>query len=72
MAAVERDRRRRAVEGDFSQMNERFGTLTPREQQVMLLVTAGRMNKQVAGELGITEITLKSIAVRMRKMGAER
>jgi FixJ family two-component response regulator len=71
MAAVERDRRRRAVESDFSQMRQRFGTLTPREQQVMLLVTAGRMNKQVAGELGITEITVKvHRGAAMRKMGA--
>jgi FixJ family two-component response regulator len=71
MAAIERDRRRRAVEGDVSQMRQRFGTLTPREQQVMLLVTAGRMNKQVAGELGITEITVKvHRGAAMRKMGA--
>src|SRR5215475_12734819 len=71
MAAVERDRRRRAVEGDVSQMRQRFGTLSPREQEVMLLVTAGRMNKQVAGELGITEITVKvHRGAAMRKMGA--
>ena len=34
-------------------MQQRFGTLSPREQEVMLLVTAGKMNKQVAGDLGI-------------------
>src|SRR5262245_9198869 len=38
MAAIERDRRRRAVDSDVSQMRQRFGTLSPREQQVMLLV----------------------------------
>jgi FixJ family two-component response regulator len=52
-------------------MRQRFGTLTPREQQVMLLVTAGKMNKQIAGELGITEITVKvHRGAAMRKMGA--
>ena len=53
MAAIDRDRRRRTVDADVLQMQQRFGTLSPREQQVMLLVTAGKMNKQVAGELGI-------------------
>jgi FixJ family two-component response regulator len=71
LAAVERDRQRRAVDGDLSRMRERFGTLSPREQQVMFLVAAGKMNKQVAGDLGISEITVKihRRAV-MRKMGA--
>jgi FixJ family two-component response regulator len=49
LAAIERDRQRRAVDGDVSKMRERFGTLSAREQQVMLLVTTGKMNKQVAG-----------------------
>ena len=71
-AAIERDRQRRAVDGDVSQMRERFGTLSPREQQVMLLVTAGKMNKQVASELGISEITVKiHRGAVMRKMGAQ-
>src|SRR5262249_9954678 len=71
MAAIDRDRRRRAVDGDVSQMRQRFGTLSPREQQVMLLVTAGKMNKQVAGDLGISEITVKiHRGAAMRKMGA--
>jgi FixJ family two-component response regulator len=47
MSAIERDRQRRAVEGDVSPMQQRFGTLSPCELQVMLLVTAGKMNKQV-------------------------
>jgi len=71
LAAIERDRQRRAVDGDVSQMRQRFGTLSPREQQVMLLVTAGKMNKQVAGALGISEITVKiHRGAAMRKMGA--
>jgi FixJ family two-component response regulator len=72
LAAVEHDRRRRAIDGDASKMRERFGTLSAREQQVMLLVTTGRMNKQVAGELGISEITVKiHRGAAMRKMGAK-
>ena len=71
MAAIERDRGRRIVDGDIAQIRHRFGTLSPREQQVMLLVTAGKMNKQVAGDLGVSEITVKlHRAAAMRKMGA--
>jgi FixJ family two-component response regulator len=71
LAAIERDRQRRAVDGDVSKMRERFGTLSAREQQVMLLVTAGKMNKQVAADLGISEITVKiHRGAVMRKMGA--
>jgi FixJ family two-component response regulator len=71
MAAIERDRRRRAADGDVARMQQRFGTLSAREQQVMLLVTAGKMNKQVAGDLGISEITVKiHRGAAMRKMGA--
>ena len=71
LAAIEGDRQRRAVDGDATKMRERFGTLSAREQQVMLLVTAGKMNKQAAGDLGISEITVKiHRAAAMRKMGA--
>jgi FixJ family two-component response regulator len=71
MAAIERDRQRRAVDGEVSRIRQRFETLTAREQQVMLLVTAGKMNKQVAGALGISEITVKiHRGAGMRKMGA--
>ena len=49
IAAIERDRARRAADGDVSRTRERFEALSPREQQVMLLVTAGKMNKQAAG-----------------------
>jgi FixJ family two-component response regulator len=71
MAAIERDRQRRAVDSDVLRLQGRFATLSPREQQVMLLVTSGKMNKQVAGDLGISEITVKiHRAAGMRKMGA--
>lgn len=71
MAAIDRDRQRREADGDRSQMQQRFQTLSPRELQVMQLVTAGKMNKQVAGDLGISEITVKiHRGAAMRKMGA--
>ena len=71
MAAIERDRQRRTADDNASQLRQRFGTLTPREQQVMMLVTTGKMNKQVAGELGVSEITAKiHRGAAMRKMGA--
>src|ERR1700733_16297448 len=71
MAAIERDRQRRAASGEVSRIGERFETLSARERQVMLLVTAGKMNKQVAGDLGISEITVKiHRGAAMRKMGA--
>jgi FixJ family two-component response regulator len=71
LSAIEGDRHRRAIDRDATDMRERFGTLSPREQQVMLLVTAGKMNKQAAGDLGISEITVKiHRAAVMRKMGA--
>jgi FixJ family two-component response regulator len=71
LAAIERDRQRRAIDNDVSKMRERFRTLSGREQQVMLLVTAGKMNKQVAGDLGLSEITVKNHrSAVMRKMGA--
>jgi FixJ family two-component response regulator len=71
LAAIERDRQQRVIDGDNSKIQQRFGTLSAREQQVMLLVTAGKMNKQVAGELGISEITVKiHRGSAMRKMDA--
>ncbi|WFU73408.1 response regulator transcription factor [Bradyrhizobium sp. CB2312] len=71
LAAIERDRQRRIVESVGSKLKERFDSLSPREQEVMLLVTAGKMNKQVAGDLGISEITVKiHRGAAMHKMGA--
>jgi FixJ family two-component response regulator len=72
MTAIARDRQRRTADGETSRVQGRFDTLSPREQQVMLLVTAGKMNKQVAGDLGISEITVKiHRGAAMRKMGAK-
>ena len=70
LAAIERDRQQRAVDRDISKVRERFETLSAREQQVMQLVTVGKLNKQVAGDLGISEVTVKvHRAAVMRKMG---
>jgi FixJ family two-component response regulator len=70
--AIERDRHRRAADGAVTGLQERFATLSPREQQVMKRVTAGKMNKQVAGDLGLSEITVKiHRGSAMRKMGAK-
>jgi FixJ family two-component response regulator len=70
-SAMERDAKRRASQGDAAQLRDRYATLSPREQQVMMLVTAGKMNKQVAGDLGLSEITVKiHRGSAMRKMGA--
>jgi FixJ family two-component response regulator len=69
--AIERDCRRREVDGSANVLRDRFLTLSPREQQVMMLVTKGKMNKQMAGDLGLSEITVKiHRAAAMRKMGA--
>jgi FixJ family two-component response regulator len=71
IGAVERDRQRRVADGEVSRIQERFHSLSAREQQVMLLVTTGKMNKQVAGDLGISEVTVKiHRGHAMRKMGA--
>ena len=71
-SAIERDRKRRLVAGNAVQWQQRFKTLSARERQVMLLVTSGKMNKQVAGDLGISEVTVKiHRGAAMRKMGAQ-
>ena len=70
-AAIERDRKRRMAAGGADLIRDRFLTLSPREQQVMMLVTQGKMNKQVAGDLGLSEITVKiHRGAAMRKMSA--
>ncbi len=58
-AALERDRKRRQDEHRVADLRVRLDGLTEREREVMGLVTAGLMNKQIAGELGLSEITVK-------------
>jgi FixJ family two-component response regulator len=68
--AIERDRKRREDDKMISNAQARVETLTPRERDVLALVAAGLMNKQVAAELGIAEITVKIHRGRvMKKMG---
>jgi FixJ family two-component response regulator len=57
--AIERDRIARSEEAQLRELRECYASLTPREQQVLELVISGRLNKQAAGELGISEITIK-------------
>jgi FixJ family two-component response regulator len=69
--ALERDRTRRAGESRLAELRSRFDTLTARERQVLALVVAGRLNKQIAGELGVSEMTVKMHRRQvMRKMQA--
>lgn len=57
--AIERDRKRREQDRTLSELQGRFESLTPREREVIGLITAGLMNKQAAGEMGVTEMTVK-------------
>jgi len=71
-AGLERDRGRRKAAGDTARLRASFNRLTAREQEIMGLVTAGLMNKQIAGELGVSEITVKVHRGNvMRKMAAK-
>ncbi len=69
--ALERDQARRAQYRTVEEVRAHFATLTAREQEVMALVTAGLMNKQIAAGLGVSEITVKVHRGNvMKKMGA--
>jgi len=71
MAAIESNRLRRAADNASANVRNRYASLSPREQQVMTLVTAGKMNKQVAFDLGLSEITVKTYrGAVMEKMAA--
>jgi FixJ family two-component response regulator len=70
--ALERDRAARQHSREIAKLRERFEGLTSREREVMSLVVAGWLNKQIGFELGISEITVKIHRGRvMNKMGAQ-
>jgi len=71
-AGLEQDRKRRKTADVTLQLRSAFDSLTPREQEIMKLVTAGLMNKQIAGETGVSVVTVKFHRGNvMRKMGAK-
>jgi FixJ family two-component response regulator len=69
--AIERDRKRREADKIVANLQTLLETLTPREREVLALVSSGLMNKQTAAELGLAEITVKLYRGHiMKKMGA--
>jgi RNA polymerase sigma factor (sigma-70 family) len=70
--AIDRDRAAREQQAEMADLRQRFEHLTPREREVMELVVAGLLNKQIAIKLGISEITIKLHRHQvMQKMSAE-
>ncbi|SDN16339.1 response regulator transcription factor [Afipia sp. GAS231] len=71
-AAIERDRNSRDEARILADLHAHFATLTPREREIMALVTAGLMNKQIGAQIGLAEITVKIHRGHiMRKMAAK-
>jgi len=69
-AAIERDRSAHKARAETGELRQRYEQLTPREREVMALVVAGQLNKQVASELSTTERTIKFHRANiMQKMG---
>jgi FixJ family two-component response regulator len=58
-SALERDRVARAERQELSERRRRYSSLTPRERDVLAGIVAGRLNKQIAAELGTSEVTVK-------------
>ena len=68
-AAIEKDRALRRKRAELSEVHARLATLTPREREVLEHVVAGKLNKQIAGDLGTVEQTVKVHRARvMEKM----
>jgi FixJ family two-component response regulator len=68
---LSRDRVRRENDKALTALKERFGSLSPRERQIMIQVARGRLSKQIAGDIGIAEATVKVHRSRaMHKMNA--
>jgi FixJ family two-component response regulator len=71
-SAIERSRAALRLDSEMQALRNYYASLTPREREVMALVVSGLLNKQVGGELGISEITVKAHRGQvMRKMNAD-
>ena len=70
-SAIAHDQVHREQENMYSDLNERYASLTPHERELLVMVTSGMMNKQIAAEMHLSEITIKvHRAQLMRKMNA--
>ena len=65
--AITRDRAARRERAKMADLRTRFGSLTPRETEVLDLIVAGLLNKQIAGELNIEEVTIKTHRAHIRQ-----